>query len=104
MEQEVKKQLLEVSEILGSGKRALLLWTINQKPQGYTQIYNQFVKFEVEIGSSEVYKHLDNLKAHKMIIKRGKLYVITLRGKTLIESLVSLIEIPHKVPHIEMVF
>ena len=102
--EETKNQLMEVSEILGSGKRALLLWIITQKPQGYSQIYKKFEEFEVVIGSSEVYKHIDNLVAHKMIIKRGKMYLITLRGKTLIEGLTKLSEVPHKVPHIEMVF
>jgi len=98
------EQLLEVSQVLGSGKRAVLLMALNGKPMSYTLIDKAFRKFEIKIGSSEIYKHLDILLKFKYIAKRGKTYLVTLKGKKLIEGLEALVNVPPTVPRLEMVF
>jgi len=98
------EQMLEVSTVMGSGKRSVLLMMLNSKPMSYTQIDKGFRKFEMKIGSSEVYKHLDILLKFKYVAKRGKVYLVTLKGKKLIEGLEQLIDVPPTVPRLEMVF
>lgn len=98
------EQLLEVSQVMGSGKRSVLLMMINGKPCSYTQIEKGFRKVEIKIGSSEIYKHLEILLKFKYIAKRGKVYLITLKGKKLIEGLEELVNVPPTVPRLEMVF
>jgi predicted transcriptional regulator len=98
------EQLLEVSTVLGSGKRTILLFILNGKPMSYTQIDKGFRKIQIKIGSSEVYKHIDILMKYKYIAKKGKIYLITLKGKKLIEGLEELINVPPTVPRLEMVF
>jgi predicted transcriptional regulator len=98
------EQLLEVSQVLGSGKRAVLLLMLNGKPMSYTQIDKTFRKFEIKIGSSEIYKHLEILLKFKYIAKRAKTYLVTLKGKKLIEGLEELVNVPPTVPRLEMVF
>jgi predicted transcriptional regulator len=98
------EQLLEVSTVLGSGKRTLLLMMINGKPMSYTNIEKGFRKVEVKIGSSEIYKHLEILLKYKYVAKRGKTYLVTLKGKKLIEGLGELVNVPPTVPRLEMVF
>ena len=63
-------QVLEVSQVLGSGKRTLLLFMLNDKPMSYTEINKRFMHYEVKIGSSEIYKHLD------ILLKKKKLLVM----------------------------
>jgi predicted transcriptional regulator len=96
--------LLEVSKVLSSGKRALLLSALNSKPMSYTQIEKEFRKMEIKIGSSEVYKHLSLLMKFKCVAKRGKVYLVTLKGKKLIEVLEQVSNVPPTVPKLEMVF
>ena len=98
------QQMLEVSTVLGSGKRSVLLMMLNSKPMSYTQIEKTFRKYEIKIGSSEIYKHIDILLKFKYIAKRGKVYLVTLKGKKLIEGLEQLINVPPTVPRLEMVF
>lgn len=98
------EQLLEVSTVLGSGKRTMLLFILNGKPMSYTQIDKGFRKLQIKIGSSEVYKHIDILMKYKYIAKKGKVYLITLKGKKLIEGLNELVNVPPTVPRLEMVF
>ncbi|MEM5836611.1 MAG: hypothetical protein QXR09_03980 [Candidatus Aenigmatarchaeota archaeon] len=98
------ESIIEISEVLGSAKRTLLLFLLNSQPMSYTQIEKSFKKNEVKIGSSEIYKHLDVLLKHRYIAKKGKIYLITLKGKKLVESLSSLEKIPPTVPKLEMVF
>jgi predicted transcriptional regulator len=97
-------QLLEVSQVLGSGKRTILLFMLKDKPMSYTEMDKKFRKFEIKIGSSEIYKHLEILLNTKYIAKRGKVYMITLKGKKLIEGLEELANVPPIVPKLEMVF
>jgi predicted transcriptional regulator len=97
-------QIVEVSKVLGSAKRTLLLFIINEKPMSYTEIDRKFRRMEVKIGSSEVYKHLDILQEFKYVAKRGKMYVVTLKGRKLIEGLEAVIDIPPTVPKLELVF
>jgi predicted transcriptional regulator len=94
----------EISEVFGSRKRTMLLFLLKDRPMGYTQIEKGFRKREIKIGSSEIYKHLDVLLRHRLIVKRGKVYLVTLRGKKLIESLDSVTDVPPTVPKLEMVF
>jgi len=98
------EQLLEVSTVLGSGKRTMLLFILNGKPSSYTQIDKGFRKLQIKIGSSEIYKHIDILMKYKYIAKKSKVYLITLKGKKLIEGLEELINVPPTVPRLEMVF
>lgn len=98
------EQLIEVSQVLGSGKRTVLLFILHQKPMSYTEIYRKFRSFDIKIGSSEIYKHLEILLRNKYLAKRGKVYLVTLKGKTLIESLQELTKIPPTVPKLQMVF
>ena len=98
------EQMLEVSQVMGSGKRSVLLMLLNGKPMSYTLIEKSFRKFEIKIGSSEIYKHLDILLKYKYVAKRGKVYLVTLKGKKLIEGLEQLIDVPPTVPRLEMVF
>lgn len=98
------QQIIEVSAVLGSAKRTLLLFIINEKPMSYTEIDRKFRRMEVKIGSSEVYKHLDILLRYKYIAKKGKVYVVTLKGRKLIEGLEAVINIPPTVPKLELVF
>lgn len=97
-------QVLEVSQVLGSAKRTLLLFVLNDKPMSYTEISKSFTKLEVGIGSSEVYKHLDILLKTKYIAKKSKVYLVTLKGKKLIDGLKDLVNVPPKVPKLEMIF
>jgi predicted transcriptional regulator len=96
--------LLEVSQVLSSGKRAVLLSILNTKPMSYTQIEKEFRKLEIKIGSSEIYKHLSMLIKFKYVVKRSKVYLVTLKGKKLIEGLEQISNVPPTVPKIEMVF
>ena len=96
--------LLEVSQVMGSGKRSVLLFMLNEKPMSYTEIDKRFRRFEIKIGSSEIYKHVDILLKTKFCAKRGKVYLVTLKGKKLIESLEQLENIPPTVPRLEMIF
>jgi len=98
------EQLLEVSQVMGSGKRAILLMILNSKPMGYTEIERKFRKLEMKIGSSEIYKHLDILLRYKYTVKRGKTYIVTLKGKKLIEGVGNLVDVPPTVPRLELVF
>lgn len=98
------EQLSEVSLVLGSRKRTILLYILKKKPMSYTQMNRKFKSLKIKIGSSEVYKHLDILKKKKYIVKRGKVYLITLKGKTLIEGLEELVNVPAKAPRLEIVF
>jgi predicted transcriptional regulator len=97
-------QLIEVSQVMGSAKRSVLLMLLNGKPMSYTQIEKGFKKFEIKIGSSEIYKHLEILLNFKYVAKRGKVYLVTLKGKKLIEGLEALVDVPPTVPRLEMVF
>jgi predicted transcriptional regulator len=97
-------QLFEVSEVLGSGKRTVLLFVLSQKPMSYTEIDRKFRGFEIKIGSSEIYKHLEILLRNKYIAKRGKTYMVTLKGSKLMESLDELALVPPTVPKLKMVF
>jgi predicted transcriptional regulator len=96
--------LLEVSQVLSSRKRAVLLSILNNKPMSYTQIEKEFKKMEIKIGSSEIYKHLNILMKFKYVAKHGKFYLVTLKGKKLIESLEEISNVPPAVPRLEMVF
>jgi predicted transcriptional regulator len=98
------QQLSEVSTVLGSEKRTVLLYVLKSKPMSYMQINRGFKSLDMKIGSSEIYKHLDVLKQCKYIVKRGKVYLITLKGKTLIDSLEDLASVPEKAPRLEIVF
>ena len=98
------EQLSEVSLVLGSRKRTILLYILNKNPMSYTQINKRFKRLGIKIGSSEIYKHLDILKSKKYLAKKGKVYLITLKGKTLIESLEDLVNVPEKVPKLKIVF
>lgn len=98
------EQLIEVSQVMGSAKRSVLLMMLNIKPMSYTQIEKGFRKFEIKIGSSEIYKHLEILLRYKYVAKRGKVYLVTLKGKKLIEGLEALVNVPPTVPRLEMVF
>ncbi|MEM7825168.1 MAG: hypothetical protein QXO27_04315 [Candidatus Aenigmatarchaeota archaeon] len=96
--------LLEVSQAFGSGKRLILLYILNEKPMTYTEIDKKFRRMEMKIGSSEIYKHLDILLEYKFIAKKRKLYLITLKGKKLIEGLQEWSSVPPTIPKIEMIF
>jgi len=96
--------LAEISEVLGSKKRTVLLFLLNSQPMSYTQIERGFWKKEIKIGSSEIYKHLGILLKYRYIAKRGKVYLVTLKGKKLIESLNSIENVPPTIPKLEMVF
>lgn len=98
------EQMIEVSQVMGSAKRSVLLLMINGRPMSYTQIERGFKKFEMKIGSSEIYKHLEILLRFKYVAKRGKIYIVTLKGKKLIEALDGLVNVPPTVPRLEMVF
>ena len=98
------EQLSEVSLVLGSRKRTMLLFILKEKPMTYTQMNRKFNRLNIKIGSSEIYKHLDILKKKKYLVKRGKVYLITLKGKTLIEGLEELVNVPAKAPRLEIVF
>jgi len=96
--------LVEVSGVLGSGKRAILLFILYRKPVSYTEICNSFKRLGVKIGSSEVYKHLDTLMDKKYVAKKAKIYLVTLKGKTLVEAVEQISKIPPTVPKLRMVF
>jgi predicted transcriptional regulator len=102
--QEKLDSLVEVSSVLGSAKRTVLLFILYRKPMSYTEICNGFKRLDVKIGSSEVYKHLDTLLRSKYIAKRGKIYLVTLKGKTLVEAMQQIAKIPPTVPKLQMVF
>ncbi len=103
-ETHIIEQLTEFSLVLGSAKRTVLLFILNDKPMSYTEIDRKFRKLEIGIGSSEVYKHLDILMDKKFIAKKGKVYLVTLKGKALIENLSSIVDTPPKVPKLQVVF
>jgi predicted transcriptional regulator len=94
----------EISEVLASAKRTMLLFLLNSQPMSYTQIEKGFKKKEIKIGSSEIYKHLDVLLRYKYIAKHGKVYLVTLKGKKLVENLSLIENVPPTIPKIEMVF
>jgi len=98
------EQLSEVSLILGSRKRTLLLFVLKDQPMSYMELSRKFEKLDIKIGSSEVYKHLDILRKNNYIVKHGKVYLITLKGKTLIEGLEELVNVPAKAPKLQLTF
>jgi len=98
------EHLLEVSQVLGSGKRTVLLFMLNEKPMSYSDITKRFGRLDTRIGSSEVYKHLDILLRTKYIVKKSKTYIVTLKGKTLIDALGQLVNTPPTIPRIKIVF
>lgn len=97
-------KIAEVSEVLGSKKRTLLLFLLSSQPLSYSSIEKGFRKMNISIGSSEIYKHLNVLMKHNYIVKNGRSYFVTLKGKKLIESLEEVTELPPKIPKFEMVF
>jgi predicted transcriptional regulator len=70
----------------------------------YTEIDKKFRRVEMKIGSSEIYKHLDILLEFRFIAKKRKLYIITLKGKKLVEGLQEWSTVPPTIPKIEMIF
>mgnify|MGYP000070605304 CR=1 FL=1 len=94
----------EISKVLGSSKRVFLLFLLNEQPMSYTQIKRGFEKNNISAGSSEIYKHLNVLLKHKYITKKGRFYLVTLRGKKLVENLEEVSNVPAKIPKLELVF
>jgi predicted transcriptional regulator len=95
---------MQVSQALGSGKRSVLLFILNKKPMSYTEICRKFKLFRIKIGSSEIYKHLDILLKEKYLAKTGRVYIVTLKGKTLVEGLLKIGNVPPTVPKLQIVF
>jgi len=98
------EQLSEVSLVMGSKKRAVLMFILKDTPMSYTQMSRKFRTLGMKIGSSEIYKHLDVLRKNRYIVKSDKVFLITLKGKTLIESLEKLAGIPDRAPRLEIIF
>jgi predicted transcriptional regulator len=104
MSQEDVLNFTEISQVFGSAKRAMLLFFVNERPSGYADIEKRFKNIEMKISSSEIYKHLDILLQYKYIAKHGRTYVITLKGRKLVEVLGEVIRTPATVPKLELVF
>ncbi len=98
------KQILKISQIFASGKRLLLLFILKDEPMSYTSIANTFKKYGISIGSSEIYKHINHLLSQGFIAKKGKSYVLTLKGYKAVRSTLEIIETPPTLPEVKISF
>ncbi|MCD6226543.1 MAG: hypothetical protein J7J93_01985 [Candidatus Aenigmarchaeota archaeon] len=98
------QDILDVSQVLASGKRLLLLFILKNEPKGYTNILKNFKEYGIPIGSSEIYKHLKTLMDGQYIVKSGKNYILTLKGFNVVNSVSDIIETPPTIPRISMHF
>lgn len=103
MENEVQN-ILDVSSTFASGKRLLILFILKDQPKGYTSIVKNFKKYDISIGTSEVYKHLKKLLEGEYIVKSGKNYILTLKGLNATNNVIDIINTPPHIPRIHMRF
>lgn len=104
MKKELLKEILGVSQTFASGKRLLLLFILKDEPMSYTSINNAFKKFGINIGSSEIYKHINHLLVHGFIAKKGKNYILTLKGFRVVENTLDIIRTPPTLPEVKLSF
>jgi len=104
MKQELVQDILGVSQTFASGKRLLLLFMLKEEPMSYTIISNTFRKVGIPIGSSEVYKHLNHLLSEGYIAKKGKSYILTLKGFKAVENTFEIIRTPPTLPEVKLSF
>jgi len=79
------EKIMEVSMVFSSFKRMVLIFVLEEEPGGYTKIINIFKFLGINIGSSELYKHINVLMKNGMISKNGTSYLITTKGLKTIE-------------------
>jgi len=104
MKKELLESILEVSQTFASGKRLLLLFILRNEPMSYTSINNSFKKLGISIGSSEIYKHINHLLAHGFIAKKGKNYILTLKGFKAVENTLDIIRTEPTLPEVKLSF
>jgi len=104
MKRELLKEIFGVSQTFASGKRLLLLFILKDEPMSYTSINNAFKKFGISIGSSEIYKHINHLLAQGFIAKKGKNYILTLKGFKAVENTLDIIRTPPTLPEVKLSF
>jgi len=104
MKKEEIDQIFSISQTFASGKRLLLLFILKDEPMSYTAINSTFKKLGIAIGSSEIYKHLNHLLNQGFITKRGKNYVLTLKGFKAVEHTLEIINTPPEVPEVRISF
>jgi DNA-binding PadR family transcriptional regulator len=94
------KELLDLTPAFASRKRVLLLLLLRLQPARYNVIIENFERFGVGIGSSEVYEHLKNLMEHQLVCRKKDVYAPTLRGVVAIKKLQEIVETPAETPSI----
>lgn len=97
---DIIKNLDEVTKIFNSKKRMAILIFLFDGPLGYTSLLNKFLKRDIGIGSSEIYKHIHFLKKYSYIDKQAKQYLITSKGIKAINIMVELVNTLPEVPKI----
>ncbi|MCD6402716.1 MAG: hypothetical protein J7K98_00095 [Candidatus Aenigmarchaeota archaeon] len=98
------KDIIKVSQVFASSKRLLLLFILKDEPMSYTGIANSFKRFGIAIGSSEIYKHLNHLLEEGFIAKKGKSYVLTLKGYKAVQHTIDIIKTPPTLPEVKLSF
>ncbi len=104
MNQEEIQNILKMSQTFASGKRLLLLFILRERPMGYTEIVKAFQSMGIQIGSSEVYKHLNYLLREEFIVKSTRSYILTLKGFKTTENTMEIIKTPAIIPELEFSF
>ncbi len=80
MNKKTMNNIFAISMVFASPKRLLLLDFIKDEPLGYTQIAEKFEKNSVQIGSSEIYKHLKMLIKEGFVSPKYNRYILTKKG------------------------
>ena len=81
------EEINKVADAFASGKRLVMLYLMEDRPVGYSELMEEFHSLGIGIGSSEVYKHITHLMEDGYIFKKGLAYMITLKGKTAIGAI-----------------
>lgn len=104
MKDKTIQDILDMSQTFSSGKRLLLMFILKRGPMGYTSIVKSFEDLGVPIGSSEVYKHLEQLMKGGFVSKNTKSYILTLKGFKAVENTIDIIDAPATVPELKLTF
>ena len=75
--------LRDFSKAVLSFKRLVIIIMLKGRALSYSQIKERFDRLGMSISSSEMYKHLSVLMDTGVVVKQGKLYMLTKRGDEL---------------------
>ena len=87
---------------VSSFKRLVIVIILKGKALSYSQIKEHFDKLGIGIASSEMYKHLSILTDTGVVVKQGKLYMLTKRGDELVDFILRFKAIKPEKPRLNL--